>query len=265
MTSRNQSTCVRRLLCGALIALLAVSGCATNKKDPELEQRLKQAKSHFEIGIDHLDNGRYALGLREFLTAESFDPKDAKIQVALAEAYMHRGKVVEAEAHLLRALEIYPRYHDARLSLSALYLMTGRDSQSAAEARVLVDDPTFPATWRALTNLGLAELSQGNQAEARQHLELAVEYNRSYWPALMNLGILEKQEGRFLEAVSYFQRALEQKPGPGARAEVNYRLAEIYVTLGRRDEAVGHLMTAVAQAPDGTWGKKSEEYLKILR
>jgi Tfp pilus assembly protein PilF len=265
MTSKNQSTSVRRLLCGALIALFAASGCATNGNDPELEHRLKQAKSRFEIGIDHLDNGRYALGLREFLAAESLDPQNARIQVALAEAYMHQGKAEEAEAHLLRALDIYPQFHDARLNLSALYLVNGRDAQAAIEARILVDDPTFPGTWRALTNLGLAELAQANRAEARQHLELAVEYNRSYWPALLALGILEKQEGRFLEAISYFRRALDQKPGPSARAEVNYRLGEIYVGLGKHEEAVGHLMTAVAQTPDGEWGRKSEEYLKILR
>jgi tetratricopeptide (TPR) repeat protein len=265
MTSRNQSTCVRRLLCGALIALFAAPGCATNQKDPELEHRLMQAKSHFEIGIDHLDNGRYARGIREFLIAESLDPKNARIQVALAEAYILKGKGEDAEAHLLRALEVYPQYHDARLSLSALYLTTGRESEAATQARILVDDSTFPATWRALTNLGLAELAQGNQAEARQHLELAVEYNRSYWPALLTLGILEKREGRVPNAVSYLQQVLEQKPGPGVRAEANYRLAEIYVSVGKRERAVGHLMTAVAQTPDGKWGKKSEEYLKILR
>lgn len=265
MTSRKHSTRVRRLLFGALIALVAAPGCATNKSDPEVEQRLKQAKSHLEIGIDHLENGRYALGIREFLIAESFDPKNAKIQVGLAEAFMHKGKVEEAEAHLLRALDLYPDYHDARLSLSALYLMTGREAQAAAEAQTLVDDPTFPGTWRALTNLGLAELALGSQADARKHLELAIEYNRAYWPALLALGILEKQEGRLLEAVSYLQQVLEQKPGPSARAEANYRLAEIYVTMGKREQAVGHLMTAVAQAPDEQWGKKSEEYLKILR
>jgi tetratricopeptide (TPR) repeat protein len=265
MTSKKVSTSVRRLLCGALIALFAAPGCATNKKDPELAYRLEKANSHMEIGIDHLNNGRYALGLREFLTAESFDPKNAKIQVGLAEAYMHKGKVEEAEAHLLRALEIYPQYHDARLNLSALYLVIGRDSAAAFQARILIDDPTFPATWRALTNLGLAELAQGNRSEARQHLELANEFKRSYWPALLTLGILEKQEGHPLEAISYFEQVLDLKPGPSARAEVNYRLAEIYVTLGKRDQAVGHLMTAVAQTPDGEWGKKSEEYLKILR
>jgi len=265
MTSRNQPTCVRRLLFGALIALFAAPGCATNQPDPELEHRLKRARSHFEIGIDHLDNGRYAMGIREFLVAESLDPRNARIQVGLAEAYMHKGKVEEAEAHLLRALDVYPEFHDARLSLSALYLMTGREPQAAAQCRMLVADPTFPATWRALSNLGLAEFAQGNHAEARKHLELAIEYNRRYWPALLTLGILEKQEGRFPEAVSFLQQVLERKPGPSARAETNYRLAEIYVTLGKRDQAVGHLMTAVAQTPDGEWGRKSEEYLKILR
>jgi len=265
MTSRNRSTLVRRLLLGALAALFAATGCATNQPDPELEHQLKQANSHFEIGVDHLENGRFALGVREFLIAESLDPRNARIQVGLAEAYMHKGKVDEAEAHLLRALDLYPEFHDARLSLSALYLMTGREPQAASEALILIDDPTFPATWRALTNLGLAELAQGNRAEARKHLELAIEYNRTYWPALLTLGILEKQEERFPEAVSYLRQVLELKPAPSARAEANYRLAEIYVALGKRDQAVGHLMTAVAQTPDGKWGKKSEEYLKILR
>jgi tetratricopeptide (TPR) repeat protein len=265
MTSRNQSTLVRRLLFGALFALFAAPGCAMNQPDPELEHQLKRANSHFAIGIDHLDNGRYALGIREFLIAESLDPRNARIQVGLAEAYMHKGKAEEAEAHLLRALDVYPEFHDARLSLSALYLMTGREPQAAVQSRMLVDDPTFPATWRALTNLGLAEFAQGNHAEARKHLELAIEYNRSYWPALLTLGILAKQEGRLPEAVSYLRQVLEQKPAPGARAEANYHLAGVYITLGKRDQAVGHLKTAVAQTPDGKWGKKSEEYLKILR
>jgi Tfp pilus assembly protein PilF len=265
MSPRKHSTSVRRLLCGALIALFATSGCATNQPDPELEHRLELARSHFEIGVDHLINGRFALGLRELLTAESFDPKNPRIHAGLAEAYMHQGKAAEAEAHLLRALEIHPEFHDARLNLSAFYLTVGRYPEAADQARILSDEPTFPATWRALTNLALAELGQGSNAEARSHLELAIEFNRSYWPALLSLGILENQEGRPLEAISYFHRALDQKPKPSARAEANYRLAEIYVSLGKRDKAMGHLMTAVAQAPDGEWGRKSEEYLKILR
>jgi Tfp pilus assembly protein PilF len=265
MSSKQRSTFVRRLLCTGWIALLAASGCATNQPDLERERRFKQASSHFEIGVDHMENRRYAMGLREFLTAESLDPENPRIQYGLAEAYMQQGKPVEAEIHLLRALEIYPEYHDARLNLSALYLVLERYPEAADQARILADDPTFPAAWRALTNLAVAELGQRNLAAARTHLELANEFHRTYWPTLLTLGILEQEEGRSRQAISYFEQVLEQKSGANAQAEANYRLAKIYVSLGDRRRAVSHLMTAVAQTPDGEWGRKSEKYLAILR
>jgi len=257
----------KRLRCVvALLLLLALPGCATSQADRlEAQNRLKQANSHFELGVDHLENGRYANGLRELRVAEGLDPENPRIQAALAEAYMRKGKSVEAETHLLRAVEILPEYHDARLNLSGLYLMIGRYADAATQARILVDDPTFPGVWRAYTNRAIAELGLGNNATAREQLELALEFNKKYWPALLSLGILEKKEGRPVEAISYFQQALDQGPAPNARAEVNYRMAEIYVSLGKRNQAVDHLMSAVAQTPDGEWGKRSEEYLKILR
>jgi tetratricopeptide (TPR) repeat protein len=248
-----------------MIALFAAPGCATSRPDPELENRAARANSHFEVGIDHLGNQRYALGLRELRSAESLDPKNPRIQAGLAQAYLHKGRADEAEAHLLRALAIDPEYHDARLNLSALYLLTERYPEAAEQARVLVDDPTFPGVWRAYANLAVAEISQENYAAARENADLALDFNPTYWPAFLALGILEHKQGRMPEAISYFKQTLEQKPAPGVRAEANYYLAEIYVSVGNRDRAVGHLMTAVAQTPDGEWGKKSEEYLKILR
>ena len=58
---------------------------------------------------------------------------------------------------------------------------------------------------------------------------------------------------------------IQEKAIPSARAEANYHLAEAYVSLGNREKAVNHLKMAVVQSPDGEWGKKSEEYLQILR
>jgi tetratricopeptide (TPR) repeat protein len=255
----------QRVIWLACASLVLGSGCATTRDNPDAERRLKQANSNFEIGLDHLDHGRYALGLRALLEAEKLDPKNAKFQVAIAEAYMHRGRPDEAEAHLLRAIEIYPGFQDARLNLSALYLMLGRNDEAAAQAQILVDDATFPATWRALTNLGMAEMGSGRFDVARETLGLAIEYNKTYWPALLARGILEQRAGRVRESIDYFNQTLAQNASPSARAEVNYRLAEIYVTLGKHETAISYLKTAVAQSPEGEWGKKSEEYLKILR
>jgi hypothetical protein len=36
------------------------------------------------------------------------------------------------------------------------------------------------------------------------------------------------------------------------------------VALGKKREAMGHLTTSVARAPESQWAKKSQEYLKQL-
>jgi len=248
-----------------LIGLLFGSGCATSGNQLELETRLKKAKSHYNLGVDYLRTDRIALGLRELLLAEEFDPKNARIQHALGDGYLMRGKHQEAEHHYLRVLELAPSFHDARLNLSGLYAELSRFEECITHAKVLAEDATFAAPWRALSNQGWAELRLGRIDDARRSLEFGLDFDPGYWPALLNLGILEMEQGRRLEAVSLFQKVLERKPGPEARSEANYRLGEIYIALGKRKRAVGHLMAAVADAPGGRWGIKSEEYLNLLR
>jgi len=257
-----------RLAMGVLSALplaLVLWGCATRGPDPELERDRRRAQSHRELGVDHLSNGRPELALRELLLSDRLDPLQPDTHFALANAYLYKGRRKEAEDQLLRALEVHPEFHDARLNLSTLYLEQRRWSEALEQASILLDDPTFPGPWRALSNQGWAQLNLGMTAEARRSLEMARDYSPGYWPALLNLGILEQQAGHHLEALELYQQMLELGPDPNAEAEANYRAAEIYVSLGHRDRAVGHLMSAVARSPEGEWGKKSEEYLRLLR
>jgi tetratricopeptide (TPR) repeat protein len=199
------------------------------------------------------------------MMSDRLNPNHPTTLYGLARAYLTKNKQAEAEQLLLRALEIHPGYHEARYDLSTLYIQQGRFEESLVQSKILLDDPTFPAPWSAHNNSGWAALHLGREAEARSHLELAREFNAKYWPALLNLGILEIQEGHRLEAIELLQRALDLDQDPSAEAETHYRLAEVFVSLGKRDRAMDHLKLAVTQAPNDPWGKKSEEYLKILR
>lgn len=250
---------------GILLALAPLaSGCATTSPQVS-EEDARKAASHLDVGADHLKGGRPALALREFLAAEKLSPRNARVQYALGEAYLAQSRNPESELHYRRALEITPDFQDARLSLSALLILEKRYAEAAAECQQLLDDPTFPAPWRALSNLGFAELKLGRLGEARKHLELSREYQKKYWPATLTLSQLEMQQGHRREAIGLLREVLELQPGPGVEAEANYRIAEIYISLGQREQAVSHLSTAVAQTPDGLWGRRSEEYLKLIR
>jgi tetratricopeptide (TPR) repeat protein len=277
-----------------LIALLGVGACATTSgskpKDTgptlsdgppppptdqdDLKPRprsqvsvadVREARAHQSVGIAYLREGRVALAIRELQVAERLNPYDGYIQLGLAEAYRLNGRLKDAELHVVRALDVDPNFQAARLTLSGLYVQMGRYQDAITQARILADDPTFPDPWAALTNLGFAQLELGQLEDARKSLELAIQYEDRYWRAHLDLGILEVKEGKKLDALNEFERVLALKPGPLAAAEANYRIAEIYISLGNRDRAVQHLVAASSSQPSGPWGKRSEEYLKRLR
>ena len=249
----------------ATCALAPLVGCATASGRAEAEQRTRQARAHYDIGVDHVQNGRLELGLRELLQAEKLDPKNPQIQHGLGMAYVAKSRVEEAEEHFQRALSLDPDLHDARHNLATLYLNTGRYREALRESERLYEDPTFVAPWRALTNMGWCQYRLGRVEQARDSLRLSLEYSPRYWPTLLDLGILEAEQGHRDEAIGLFEQMLALEPGPSAEAEANYRLGEIYVALGERERAVGHLTAALVKTPSGQWGRKSEEYLKLLR
>lgn len=237
-----------------------------NRLDRNAEQTepQKRAQMHYQMGVDHLRQGRSPEAIGELLNAERFNPADEKVQFALAEAYRQQGRNAETEAHLIRAIQIRPNYHDARLNLAGFYIQVDRIEEAIPLLNQLLAEPTFPAPWRALTNLGWAEYRLGRLDEAHQHLTLAVDYRPDYWPARLNLGILESEQGNRAEAIQHFERVLEGKLSPLAEAEVRYRLAEQLVSLGDKKGAVRHLTVASDLRPNGPWSKRSADYLKTL-
>jgi tetratricopeptide (TPR) repeat protein len=253
----------------SLLTAAAVAGaCASDggrAPDEVASADASRARAHHSVGATHLRDGRIALAIRELRAAEQLNPQDKWIQLALAEAYRRKNLSEDSERHLLKALAVDPSFQDARLTLSGLYIQMERYPQAVEHAQFLIDDPTFPKPWEALSNKGYALMMLDRRAEAREALLLALEYHDRYWRAQLNLGILDAQEGKRLDAMERFERVLGLGAGPLAVAEVNYRMAEIYLSLGNRERAVEHWVAASSQRPSGTWGKRSEDRLKSLR
>lgn len=261
----------RRLpVAAAVLGLMLGLGCVTTespelrKPDPK-EQIAKQAQAKYNLGIDHLNKGENPSAVRELRASLELAPDDPWTHFALAEAYRRVGRTAEAAQHLRRAMQLKPGFQPARLNLSGVLIQDGKYQEAVEQLKILLDDPTFPTPWRALTNLGWCQYQLGQKDEARKNLKLAIQYHDKYWPALLDLGILEASEGQKLEALGRFLKVIDLKPGPLASAEAHYRAAEIFLSLGQQDKAVRHLVAVAESKPNGQWGEKSEKYLKLLR
>ena len=191
--------------------------------------------------------------------------------LSLGEAYRRKGLLQEAEIELIEALRLSDdpsdfNYQETLLNLSVLYIQMERYEDSIERAQTLVTDPTFSSPWRALTNKGWAEFKLGRYGAARASFDEALDFHPRYAPAHLNLGILDQKEHLFLPALNHYEQAAEAgRMAPNALAEANYRMAEVYVSLGNRGKAIEHFNVALDRSPYGPWGEQSRSYLELLR
>jgi tetratricopeptide (TPR) repeat protein len=253
-----------------LIPILLGVGCVTTGADDSADN-LSLSAAIRDVGIDHLSQGRTAMAIRKLQEAHSVYPADPVTFLWLGEAYRRKGMLDKAEQHLLRSLELNPttsdfNHQETVLNLGALYIQMKRYDESIVRCQELIDDPTFSSPWRALTNRGWAEYKLARYSAARQSWEQALDFFPRYSAAHLNIGILDQRERQYLAAIRHFEQAIEsQRLGYDGNAEANYRMAEVYVAIGRRQKAIEHFTVALEQSPYGDWGSQSKSYLDLLR
>jgi len=265
-----------RASAGIVIALLLASnfGCVTTHTLPssgDSENRVSESVAKRDLGIDYLSSRRTAMAIRELRAALKLDSSDPSTHLWLGEAYRRKGKTEQAESFLLESIalsesdEFLATRHAALLNLSALLSQLGRYEESLEHCEALAEDPTFSTPWRPLTNCGWSLLQLGRLQEASDHFEDALDFFPRFGPALLNLGILRAKQGKTLSAITILERALNSgRLSSSALGEAHFRLGEIYVSLGRREDAVAHFREATDKAPFEDWGSQSQAYLDLL-
>lgn len=252
--------------------LFGLGGCATSQTVDEESSSPSKAQARRDLGVDYLSTHKTAMAIRELRASLEEDPSDPVAHLWLGEAYRRKGQTEEAR----QAFETAAKYaaerrdiqteQDARLNLSAILSQMGRYNEALPHCEALSVDPTFTSPWRPLTNCGWALIHLGRYDDAREHLIQALDYFPSYGPALLDLGILETKQGHTLAAVTALKKAIASSRLSGAgRAEANFRLGEIFVSLGDREKAVAHFRAAVETGPMLEWGSQSQAYLDLLR
>lgn len=133
--------------------------------------------------------------------------------------------------------------------LAVLAVLTFRQS------RMYVDSETVyrttiarnPVCWMACNNLGKLLSEHGQNSEAKQLFERALELHDNYPEALNNYGILLAQQGQLDEAVTHFRESIRLAPAYSPKAHFN--LGRVLVTWGCIDKAKEHFEEALKAEP----------------
>ena len=216
-----------------------------------LLEALKFAPNHwgalYTYAVLLQDLKRYAEAITYYEKAVKLNPDHVKCQNNYGAALMMTNRLDEALAHCTLAVELAPDFLPAKINLGNIFLKlqeyeTARTNYLEA---ISLDKNLAPAYF----GLASAEFKLGCNSERIRELYLKViELNPLIPDAHHALGNLLAHEGK-PEALSYFSAA----------AQLNNNLQNLHkdfgnacLHLGKRDDALEHLKTALLQNPDDT-------------
>jgi tetratricopeptide (TPR) repeat protein len=154
------------------------------------------------------------------------------------------GRLPDAAALYIRALQVAPRHGRAHQLLGALLLQQGRYAdalphlESAANA-----DPRNANIW---SNLGLALHGASRADAALAALDKAVRLDPRFEQAHSNRGMVLKALGRLPDAAESYRRAIALKP---AEAGFHHNFGNVLVALGETAAAEAEYRQALALRP----------------
>lgn len=224
----------------------------------------EKADLHLRMGTSLLENGNYPQALTELLNAQQLDPSNAMIQNNLGLAYFARGKNETALVHLSRAVDLNPKYTEAKSNKGRVLVEVERYSEADQILRSALEDLTFPQPDKLYLNLGLSLFRQKKYKEAKGQLEKSLEFQRSscLGQTLYGRSLFELKD--FSAAASVLDRAIgycknEQVDEP------QYYSALAYYQMGDQRRAETRLEEIVKIYSSGRYRERARSMLDTMR
>jgi tetratricopeptide (TPR) repeat protein len=167
-------------------------------------------------------------------------PESAEIQKMLGSYFLEEGKFKDAIKAYSSAVDLSGKDPQMLFSLAVAQSKSGNRLEAEnLYSAILNSDSPIP---EAYANLAILYLEQGRISEAGTILDRGMSKVSNaqalYSPRAVHYAI----KGDAVQALSWMQKAVEAEPGDPANY---YNLAGIFVMMGRNEEAVSALETAV--------------------
>lgn len=217
--SSNFSTVKFRTLLYAGVAVMALSGCASNRTTQTPDYSGMSAQQT-QANLAQL-NARY-----------SGNPRDKSTIIHFSAALRAVGQTGQAVSVLQQAIEYYPQDADIKVSYAKALTADGK----FAQALTIIDQVIRPdrPDWNALLVKGAILDQMGEHQAARQIYQQALTIAPGQASVEANLGLSYAMTNDLQQAESHLRRATSL---PGASTQIRQNLALVLGLQGNFNEA----------------------------
>jgi len=218
--------CFPRLSAGlAAIVCAALLGCASSQGARSKEEN-RQAEGLYRLAQLDFSQGKNQDAIAHAKKSISLDPKNADVHAFLGLVYLYLSDYRNSEKSLQEAVKLNPYLTDARNTLGAVYMKTGRKAEAQTEFLECLKDTTYAHPEKVLYNLGTLQLDEKHLAEAESTFRRAVQANASYAKGYYGLGQALLLSGRREEAAKNFEKVIALDPASPEAAKAKEALGQ---------------------------------------
>ena len=229
--------------------------------DPDLRKR---ANNRVEVADAMIRAQNYPGALKELMTAESEDPKNASVQDSLGRVYFAREKYELSEKHFLKALQLQPNFTQARNNLARAYIETDRYTRAEELLKVAVEDLTFSDYQITYANFGILEFKRNNFPKAIMYLKKSLEKDRENCETQVYLGRSILESGDLEGAVTQLDRSVSFCSQADSDSGHYYSAIALY-RAGQIDKAQLRFEELLSLFPNGPSHEKAQKMIDIIK
>ena len=200
--------------------------------------------AHANLGNAFVRRGKPLEALTHYQRALRYTPHYAEAHCGMGLAYANLGKPDQAVSHYHLALGLNPNYAEAHNNLANVLLGQRKHEEAAEHCRDALR--VRPAFVEAHTCLGNLLLKQDNPSLALTHFVEALHLRPDYFAAHNGMGNALLRKGRFEEAAAHFQQAIRLQPD---LFDALTGLGSAFRELGKIDDAVKLFHVALRSNP----------------
>jgi tetratricopeptide (TPR) repeat protein len=244
-----------------MIVSFGLMFCASSQKKLE-KKREEDPQYQYNVGLVYLQNNKYEDAIVYLNKSLALRPNFDLALNALGIVYFIQGDLQKSMDYFEKCLIVNPALTEARNYLGSVYQELGHLDKAEAEFRKAIADETYRSRALPYYNLARLYLTKGNDAEALNLVNSAIELNDRMVMAINLKGVLLERAGKLNEAIYSYEKALNIAPGD---INLSYNLAVAYFKTDRRSEAKALFEKIYPKVADEEIKNRIDEYLKVLK